>query len=90
MIYLEVIELRATHGDLQEVEAVLGNLGRETAHPECGVTIGIFRHQNLDSDFAIHLMRETEEQAEAESSLGIRTAELLRQYGLVNYTIWYR
>jgi hypothetical protein len=50
--------------------------------------IRIYFHADLDTDMSIHLHWQTDEPSRQQSAVGVRLAQLLKDYGLVNYDLW--
>ena len=90
IIQLEVIELRSTRADLEEVAGVLEELVRDAAAATSKTEIVLYRSRTLEGDFAVHLTSTTTVDGEDGTPLGERMTDLLRSFGLVNYTVWYR
>ena len=60
----------------------------ETDEPSTDVRI--FGHATLATDLVVHLHREAPTQAHRTSALGVRLAALLRNYGMVEHSVWRR
>lgn len=82
---LEIIHLRLG-GNRQHdlIEIVRGSM---EARGEAGEA-KIYRHARLDTDLAVHLQRESSRGIGQASNLGMRLASALREYGIVEHSLW--
>lgn len=53
-----------------------------------GARVVIYRGGSVDSDWAIHIHRQTDERPAGRTALGIELADTLRPMSLVDHTIW--
>lgn len=53
-----------------------------------GIRIMIYRGGVVESDWAIHLHRETDDRPPRRTGLGIKLADLIRPMALVDHSIW--
>jgi hypothetical protein len=60
----------------------------ETDEPS--IDVRIFGHATLATDLVVHLHREAPARATRTSDLGVRLAALLRNYGMVEHSVWSR
>jgi hypothetical protein len=82
---LEIIHLRFASDTPQNlVEIIHKYIGAGFEKVE----IRIFSNMKLDSDLAVHLMRETDVEDSGASDAGIRLSTLLRDYGMVAHSVW--
>ena len=82
---LEIIHLRLAGESPQTlVEAIRKSVGSE---PD-PVAVRIYRHARLETDLAVHLHRDVAERNDGASDVGIRLAALLREYGMVEHSVW--
>jgi hypothetical protein len=86
MKWLEVIKLRSAGKDSRLLEELL--LSVEKFDQSGLVEMKTFHHAALDSDWSIHLHWESEFPEENGSSLGLRLAKTLKEFGLVDHSIW--
>lgn len=57
-------------------------------HKEHLKNIHFFRHSLMESDMAIHLYWNTSKSKPAGSDFGQELIQLLKEYGLVNHSVW--
>lgn len=86
--YLEIIELRTTGQNREELERTLKKLmDRLNADPE-HEQLQVYNSVVVESDFCIHLHALSENPNRKGSPLGLRIASILKEYGLVHHNIW--
>jgi hypothetical protein len=82
---LEIIHLRLA-GDHPEV---LVDGIRETVESEGNsIDVRIYRHTTLETDLVVHLHRDVSGGLRLTSDLGARLASVLRDYGMVEHSVW--
>lgn len=86
MKWLEIINLRSTDGNREMLESTLQKLFDQVEKEKQGVRT--YRRVMIDSDFSIHLHYDSENPDTVGSPLGLRLASALKQFGLVNHSIW--
>lgn len=88
MTWIEIIKIRSTPEDLETIvrNTDLARL-RDTAR--LPVTIDMFRHQDVDTDMAIHINWDSDD-APTRSLISESILEIVKDYGLVNHSIWFR
>jgi hypothetical protein len=85
MKWLEIVHLRLA-GDNP---GVLVDSIRKTVDSEAhSMEVRIYRHTKLETDLVIHLHREVTGGRELTSDLGARLASVLRDYGMVEHSVW--
>ncbi len=84
MRWIEIIQLRTTGPST--LDDLVGGLNRSLAGVPLEVTI--YRHATVATDLSIHLVHETEGDAEPDRTLGQRLAATLEELGLVNQSLW--
>ena len=84
--WLEVIKLRSAG----KSSAVLQGLSLMTAQIDQGgpLEMIIYRHAALDADLAVHLHWKTKVPEPKGSALGLRLSQFLKEFGLVDHSIW--
>ena len=81
----EIIHLRlAGIGPEDLVDIIRRSIGSGSE----SIGIRIYRHSKLKSDLAIHLHRESGKDKDGASDVGVRLTALLKDYGMVEYSIW--
>ena len=82
---LEIIHLRLAGDSPQTlVDVIRKSIGSEPDLME----VRIYRHTRLETDLAVHLHRESAGRNDRVCDVGIRLASLLREYGMVEHTLW--
>lgn len=88
MRWIETINVRSGVGtDPAEMERVFRVLKSHVTGEE-DVEMVIYRERFLDSDWAIHLQWETEDQPAGRTGLGMKVADMLRPLALLDHSIW--
>ena len=88
MKWLEIIELRSAEGNRENLEPMLNKLINEAAKEGIKQAVVIYKHVMLDNDFRIHLIHDRMKVDSGGSKLGLCIASSLKEYGLVNHSIW--
>ena len=88
MKFLEVIELRSADCLKTDLEPVLHNLIEDVSGKAKEHCITVYGHMTIDTDFRIHLLHGSMEAQCERSALGLQISALLKEYGLVNHSIW--
>ena len=82
---LEIIHLRLAGDSTQTlVDAIRKSVGCGAD----GMDIRLYRHTRLETDLAVHLHREITGRSAQASDVGTRLASLLREYGMVEHSVW--
>ena len=88
MKWLEIIELRSTTSNRllleSQLHGIVNNLDKETQKHK----ITAYSHVMIDNDFSIHLTHDSKNIEKNGSSLGLHLASLLKEYGMVNHSVW--
>lgn len=86
---MEIIEIRALHKTKErletELQKILSDLNKEPGE----LNVKIYSRINLETDFVILIMKESDGIINGESQLGLRLNEALKDYGMVNYSKWH-
>jgi hypothetical protein len=85
--WLEVIKLRAAgNGErlLDELFRQMDKAGQDRGR----VKIKTYRHAALETDVSLHLHWESERLEQNGSALGLRLAQALKEFGLIDHSIW--
>ncbi len=88
MKWLEIIELRSADGNREQLEQMLNNLINDLAWETKKQTTVVYKHVIIDTDFSIHMTHDTMKVDSRGSQLGLRIMTILKEYGLVNHSIW--
>ena len=88
MKWLEIIELRSVTKDkntlISQIEQILCELRQEFKEKD----IHSYSRIQIETDYSIHLFHEAETIDPGGSEIGLRLATILREFGLVNHSIW--
>jgi hypothetical protein len=86
--WIEIIELRSvgTRNELEEskLKYIINELSKSIKQ----VSVKIFNHATLESDYSIHLYHNSNHIEKSGSSLGLHLASELKNYAMVNHSIW--
>jgi hypothetical protein len=85
--WLEIIELRSTVGPTAEMEAVIADIHLQIKNDPDSPAIYYYNNLLFGGDFRIHLYHSAQPKLEG-SKTGLQMASLLKEYGLVNHTLW--
>ena len=88
MKWLEIIELRSAGSNQALLESHLKNLLDEVRNEAKQQAIKVYRRVIVDTDFSIHLMHNSKKLENSGSPLGLRLVSALKEYGLVNHSVW--
>ena len=82
---LEIIQLRLA-GSLPD--GLIEEIRQSAASEKQPTSVSIYHRANVENDIAIHLHQEVPESDNQASNLGLRLAAALREYGMVEHTVW--
>ena len=88
MKWLEIIELRTANRITKELKRSLDELITGVRHEQGSPKINVFLSFSVNGDFSVHLTHNLEEPNASGSVLGIRIADALKAFGMVNHQIW--
>ncbi len=88
MKWLEIIELRAADCNREQLDPMLNNLMKETAQEGVNHVTVVYNHAVIKNGFCIHLKHDTMEVESGGSQMGLSILANLKEYGLVNHSIW--
>ena len=88
MKWLEIIELRTVDSDRELLESHLQELVQQVDKETQMQTIKTYRRVMLDTDLSIHLFHDSKNVERNGSPLGLRLASSLKEFGLVNHSVW--
>ena len=83
MSRLEIIHLRLAGG---RPGGLVDQIRASIAGDDCPTEVAVFHHARVSTDLAIHLR--SGGSGDGVSDLGIRLAAALREYGMVEHTVW--
>lgn len=85
---LEIIDVRSSRVKSKELAAELEQLVQSLAQNSDSEKIKIYTHFHYDTDFSLHLFYKIADKDHLNNQLGLRLASSLKEYGLVNHSIW--
>ena len=88
MKWIEVINTRSTDPGLEaSVEELLSSIPEEYLSNGL-VEAKIYRHSAMETDWGVHLRWNADRVENGGSALGLSLARTLKEFGLVNYSVW--
>ena len=88
MKWLEIIELRSAGGNNKLMESQMKKLVNEVNMSAEKNAVKAYCRLMIDTDFSIHLFHDSKKVEKGGSPLGLRLASALKEFGLVNHSIW--
>jgi len=88
MKWIELIHLRSANSDRKILESKLQGLIDEVNMGRKRQSIVAYSRMLIDSDFSIHILHDSKEAEAGGSRLGLRLVDALKEFGLVNHSIW--
>ncbi|KAA3612011.1 MAG: hypothetical protein D8M58_19890 [Calditrichaeota bacterium] len=88
MNWLEIIELRSTHSNKSFVKLQLNEMVKEVNKKSRTKIIMMYNRLAVDGDFQIHLLHKSKEADINGSPLGAQLVSTLKEYGLINHSVW--
>jgi len=88
MKWLEIIELRSVGDKRAVMELQLKSLIDEVKQETRQQAIKVYSHITVETDFSIHLYNDSKSTDISGSPLGQRLVSALKEFGLVNHSIW--
>jgi hypothetical protein len=86
MKWLEIIKLRSVGRGSGLLADLLSSVDKSS---QSGlVEIKTYRHAVLETDLSVHLLWESEQPELNGSNLGLRLAQALKEFGLIDRSIW--
>jgi hypothetical protein len=86
MKWLEIIKLRTAEKSSGVLEKIF--LPGDEFVQSGLIKIAFYRHDVLESDLSIHLQWDSKQPSKNGSSLGLRFAQALKDFGLIDHSIW--
>jgi len=86
MKWLEVIKLRSAGKNSEPLKELL--LSFDKFSQPALVEMKTYHHAALETDLSVHLHWESGRLEQNGSSLGLRLAQALKEFGLVDHSIW--
>ena len=86
MKWLEVIKLRSARKDPEFLKELLASIDEFSQSGLVGMKT--YHHAALETDLGIHLHWESEKLEQNGSTIGLHLAQALREFGLIDHSIW--
>jgi hypothetical protein len=83
---VEIIHLRSVHRLQREILQAIAESMRTIT--EAGPQVRLYAHLRVVGDLSVHLIHQFPDRLEHASHLGLRLAEALKEYGLVEHSVW--
>lgn len=88
MKWIEIIELRSVSHRCLLQELDVENFLTDESLAVKPRAINLYRHGTIETDFSIHLIYDSKQADIHGSALGERLTSFLKEFGLVNHTVW--
>lgn len=88
MHWIEIVGLRTVGRDKEGAIKRLKQQIRHADRNEKQVKIRIYHHATLETDLSIHLIWDSDKINRGGSKLGLMLAEVLKEFGMVDHTVW--
>jgi hypothetical protein len=88
MKWIELIQLRSAGSNREILESKLQRLVDEVVSKRKRQVIMAFSRVSIDTDFSIHIFQDSKKVENGGSRLGLRLAAALKEFGLINHSIW--
>ena len=88
MRWLEIIEVRSISSNKEKLESLIQDLIKKFNVEAKKQTIKAYHRVMIYTDSSIHLLHDSKEVENYGSSLGLHLVSCLKEYGLVNHSIW--
>jgi hypothetical protein len=88
MKWIESIQLRSAGSNREILESKLQRLADEVVSKRKRQVIMAFSRVSIDTDFSIHIFQDSKKVENGGSRLGLRLAAALKEFGLINHSIW--
>ena len=85
---MEIIEIRVQYKAKQKLEQELKKILTEMKNKQMEQPMKVYKRLNMETDYVILLMNQSNEITVKDSQLGIRLSSVLNDYGMVNYSKW--
>ena len=86
MKWLEVIKLRSSGKNSATLDGLLMSIGKVAQRGL--VEMKTYRHAALATDWSVHLYWKPDRPEQDGTALGLRLAQALKEFGLVDHSVW--
>ncbi len=88
MSWVEIITLRSSGKVQESLISELTKPGAKGDESNGLIAMKVYRNAWISTDLSIHLRWRSEKADPRESPMGLRLSETLREFGLVNHSLW--
>jgi hypothetical protein len=88
MKWIEVIQLRSVDSNRERLQSILQRLIDEVDKGRKKQAIMAYSRVLVDTDFSINISHNSKKVENGGSRLGLRLVAALKEFGLVNHSIW--
>jgi len=88
MRWIEVVQLRAAESNQALLDSRLKELVKGSNRENKQPCIMVYRRAVIPMDYSIHILHDEGEVENMGSPLGLHLVAVLREFGLVNHSIW--
>lgn len=88
MKWAEVIMVRSPGSSVKPLNTALQELMKDVAGNDGDEDLRVFHREKLDSDICIVVFHSSKKTRIGGSPLGLRLVAALKEFGLVNHTVW--
>ncbi len=88
MKFLEIIEVRSHAAGYEQMRTELIQFANEINASMGNESVRVYTRYHMQSDFSVHIEHSYEHSANEDSHAGSQLMRVLRDYGLVNRTVW--
>ncbi len=88
MKWIEIIELRSLENEVDAIRQELKGPFSEIDKRDGLKEIRLYHHLLVETDLSVHLYWENKGKNNKKSSLGLRLASALGEFGRVNHSVW--
>ena len=88
MKWLEIIQLRTTKRTMEKLKSHLEALIKEVEEETQKGDVKVYSHMTINTDFSVHLFHDSNKVEANGSQLGLYLASELKEFGLINHSIW--
>lgn len=89
MTWIEMIQLRAVNRNRNLLESILNKLINEVGQNNRKHIVMVYSSALIDTDYSIHIIHDSNKVEKLGSPLGVLIVNALREFGLVNHSVWY-
>ena len=86
MKWLEIIKVRSVRINSEELDEFLRSMDKISQKRL--IEIKIYRHAAIETDLSLHLLWIAKQPEKNGSALGLRLAQALKDFGLIDHSLW--